>query len=623
MSPSPAVPRPSALRLPGVVVLALLHGCAGASAHSTVPVGAGPSGPATLAPRVPAEPLDPRVPLSAAGRRWVDSVLATLTPRQRAAQLVHVWIVGDYESDTDSAYAATRRWIRDEGIGGVIMSVGSPVEVAAKVNAFQAASRVPLLVSADIEPSLGRLEGGVYVPSMIRGGSATVIPTAMAIGATGDTALAHAAGVITGRESRAAGIHVTYAPVADVNVNPANPVINVRAFGESPAAVAAMTAAFTRGVQEGGALATAKHFPGHGDTDTDSHNALPVLRLTRARLDSVELRPFRAAIAAGVASVMSAHIALPQWLGDDVPATLQGRVLTGLLRDTLGFRGLVITDALTMDGVARQFTQGDIAVRAVAAGADVLLKPADVPPVLEALVARMGRDAAFDARVTDAARANLDVKARLGLMRGAQVSLDTLRATVGIAAHRAIAQTIADRAVTLLRDRAAALPLARGGALTVVSYASAAETGAGDALAGELRRLGAGPVRVVRITPQAARTELDSLAATLPAGRTVVVTTVRRIEGVGRPSVAPAFAAWMQAIAPSVRPVVVATGNPYLIGQFPAVATYLATWSVGAAPERAAARALVGAIAIGGRAPVSLPGVFALGDGMARAAGGR
>ncbi len=577
-----------------------------------------PAPAAALTPRQPVESLDPRVPVSRAGAAWVEATLSRLTPRQRAAQLVHAWIVGDYESTTDSAYATTAGWVRDEGIGGVIMSVGSPVEVAVKVNAFQALARVPLLISADIEPSLGRLEGGLYLPSLIRGGSATVIPTAMAIGATGDSALAYEAGRITGVESRAAGIHITYAPVTDVNVNPANPVINVRAFGESPAAVARFGAAFTRGVQAGGAVATAKHFPGHGDTDTDSHNALPVLRLTRARLDSVELRPFRAAIDAGVASVMSAHIALPTWLGDDVPATLQRRVLTTLLRDTLGFRGLVITDALTMDGVARQFSQAEIAIRAVEAGADVLLKPADVPPVLDAFEARMGRDAAFAARVADAARRNLELKARLGLMHGAQVSLDTLRAVVGSAAHRATAQRIADASVTLLRDDGA-VPLAPAGAVTVVTYAAASEAQAGAAFAAELRRRGL-RTTTVRITPEVTRAALDSIAAAATPGRLVVLTAVRRIEGAGRPSVAPAFAAWLEAIAPRLGPIVVATGNPYVIGQFPAVRRYLVTYSVGAAPERAAARALLGVQPITGRAPVSLPGQFVRGDGLQRPA---
>ncbi|MCU0626459.1 MAG: glycoside hydrolase family 3 protein, partial [Gemmatimonadaceae bacterium] len=543
--------------------------------------------------------------------------LAALTPRQRAAQLVHAWIVGDYESTTDSAFATTAAWVRDDGIGGVIMSVGSPVEVAVKVNALQALARVPLLISADIEPSLGRLEGGVYLPSMIRGGSATVIPTAMAIGATGDTALAYAAGRITGLESRAVGIHITYAPVTDVNVNPANPVINVRSFGEAPGAVAALGAAFVRGVQDGGAVATAKHFPGHGDTDTDSHNALPVLRLTRARLDSVELRPFRAAIEAGVASVMSAHIALPTWLGDDVPATLQPRVLTGLLRDSLGFRGLVITDALTMDGVARQFTQADIAIRAVRAGADVLLKPADVPPVITALTAEMTRDPAFAARVTEAARRNLALKARLGLQRGAQVSLDTLRAVVGRAEHRAIAQRIADRSVTLLRDDGA-LPMRGAAPMTVVTYAAAAENTAGDAFAAELRRATGATIRRVRVTPQTTRAELDSIATASAGTRLVVLTAVRRVEGAGRTAIVPTFADWVQAQVPARAPLVVATGNPYVIGQFPAVRRYLVTYSVGVAPERAAARAIAGTQPITGRSPVSLPGQFMRGDGVQR-----
>ncbi|HYW51322.1 MAG TPA: glycoside hydrolase family 3 N-terminal domain-containing protein, partial [Gemmatimonadaceae bacterium] len=224
-------------------------------------------------PSTVVESRDPRVPLSAAGQRWVDSTYRTLTPRERAAQLIHVWLLGDYESASDSAFAVTARWVRDDGIGGILMSVGSPIEVAAKLNALQALARVPLLVGCDVEPSIGRLEGGLFIPSMLKGGGATLLPTNMAIGATGDTTLAYRAGLVTGAESRAIGIHLAYAPVADVNNNAANPVINVRSFGEDPGTVASLVSAFTRGVQDGGALATVKHFPGHGDTETDSHNA--------------------------------------------------------------------------------------------------------------------------------------------------------------------------------------------------------------------------------------------------------------------------------------------------------------------------------------------------------------
>ncbi len=561
------------------------------------------------------ESRDPRVPLSAAAQRWVDSTLAALSPRQRAAQLIHVWLLGDYESNSDSAFAETARWVRGDGIGGILMSVGSPIEVAVKLNALQAMSRVPLLVGCDVEPSIGRLEGGLFIPSMLKGGGATLLPTNMAIGATGDTALAYRAGLVTGREARAIGIHLAYAPVADVNNNAANPVINVRSFGEDPAAVASLVAAFTRGVQDGGALATVKHFPGHGDTETDSHDALPLVRLTHARLDSVELRPFRASINAGVAAVMSAHISNPTWLGDALPATLQRRVLHDELRDSLHFRGLTITDALTMQAVARMFSQEEIAIRSVEAGAEVLLKPADVTPVLNALAARVASDPAFARLIDSAAHKNLEMKARVGLHVSTQMSLDSLRAVVGIASHRAVAAEIATRAVTVLRDATQQIPLKSDRPIQLVVYTPETEFGAGNAFIDEARKRAL--VTVTRVGPQTPRSTLDAIGRQRKQGRLVVVTVVRRVEGRGRVAIAEPVASWMRRIAAKREPLVIAVGNPYVIGQFPGIEAYMTTFSVGEGPERAAARALFGA-ATSGHSPVSLPGLFARNDGIVR-----
>ena len=560
-----------------------------------------------------AEPLDPRLAISADARRWVDSTFGTLSVRQKAAQLIHVWLVGDYESDTDSAFATTARWVERDGIGGILMSVGSPIEVAAKLNALQRLARVPLLVGCDVEPSIGRLEGGTFIPSMIRAGGATVIPTNMAIAATGDTTLAYQAGLVTGRESRAIGIHLAYAPVADVNNNASNPVINVRSFGEDPAAVARFTAAFTRGVQDGGALATIKHFPGHGDTETDSHNALPVVQLSHERLDSVEFRPFRAAVNVGAAAVMSAHISNPRWMSDGLPATLQRRVIHDELRDSLHFRGLTITDALTMSGVARMFSQPEIAIRSVRAGAEVLLKPEGVAEVLDALTAEAARDTAFATLLDDAARKNLEMKARVGLHHGAGVSLDALRTVVGTSDHRRVAADVALRSVTILRDAYEQLPVAASRPLDVVVYTPESELGGGNAFLDELRRTTR--ITVSRIGPNSTRASLDALTSRLTPGRVIVLTVVRRVEGSGRVAIVEPVAQWLSRNTERLKPIVVAAGNPYVIAQFPDIGAYMATFSVGEAPERAAARILVGVAPARGRAPVSLPGHFMLGDG--------
>lgn len=546
----------------------------------------------------------------------MDATIARLSLRDRVAQLVMVWVLGDYTSTTDSTFVQVHDWVANEHVGGVVMSLGSPVEVTAKVNALQQAARVPLLVASDLEPGLGRLEGGVFAPTLYTGGSATVLPGAMAIGATADPSKAAEAGRIIGEEARAVGIHMVFAPVVDVNNNPANPVINTRSFGEDPEAVSRMSAAFIGGLQSVGVAATAKHFPGHGDTDTDSHLALPVVRSDRARLDAVELPPFRAAIAAGVAGVMSAHIALPSVSHDSVPATLAPGIMQGLLRDDLGFRGLTVTDALNMQGVGQGYTTEQAAVRAFKAGGDILLMPADTKRAIDAVVAAVERGEVTRARVDSSVRRVLEYKARTGAPWRRAVSLDSLRVVVGSAAHRESAARIAQAAITLLRDEGSVVPM-RGGAApaVIVSYAAEDDIMAGRDFTAEARA-SLTSVRAVRVTPSTARPQLDSLLR--PGERVIVHALVRTFEGQGRTALAPQFAAWLDSVA-ATRPVVlVASGNPYILREAPRVGSYLATFGRGPTLERAAAAALTGAAPIAGRSPVSLPGFFSRGDGLQR-----
>jgi beta-N-acetylhexosaminidase len=565
-----------------------------------------------------AAPFDAHAPLTPEQHRWVDSTLASLDLRSRVGQMVHVWVLGDYTNWDDPSFAQARRWVVDDGVGGVTMSLGSPIEVAEKVNALQRIARVPLLVASDLEPGLGRLVGGIHVPSLLRGGSATLLTTNMAIGAAGREDDAYQAGRITGREARAIGIMMAFSPTSDVNNNPANPVINTRSFGEDPAAVATLAAAFVRGLQAEGVVATAKHFPGHGDTDTDSHLALPVVASTRARLDSVELRPFKAAIDAGVGAVMTAHIALPALGQPTTPATLVPGVIGGLLRETLGFEGMIVTDALTMEGVGKGYGVAESAVLAVQAGADVLLKPGDIPGAIAAVVGAVERGEISSERIERSTRRTLEMKARLGLHRDRLVDLQRLRRVVGAPAHLATARGIAERAVTLLRDRSDLLPIPATARVVLVSYAPELEVTAGRALLAELRRL-VPKTTSVRITPRTGGAELDSLARAIAGAERIVVSThVRTIEGEGRFAIPPHITRWIARLAAEERTIVVANGNPYVIRDFPNVSSYLVTYGIDPGLEDAAARALAGAIPIVGRSPISLPGLFERGDGLQR-----
>lgn len=601
------------LRGAAAVALAVITGCRAAQ---------GPNAGAA-APSV--GPLSPAVPLTERQRRWVDSTLASLSLRERVGQMVMVWMLGDYTNVHDSSYAEVIRWVERDGIGGVSMSLGTPIEVAAKLNDLQRRARVPLLVSADLEPGLGRLEGGLFAHYMLDAGSATVFPPSMAIAATGRDSDAYDVGRAIAEEGRAVGIHVNFAPVVDVNNNPSNPVINTRSFGEDPRRVARLSAEFVRGAIDGGQLATAKHFPGHGDTDVDSHVGLPIVGASMARLDSVELVPFKTAIAAGASLVMTAHIALPAVNGDSsTPATLAPRIITGLLRDSLHFRGVAITDAMTMEGIGKGYTAEQSSVLAVKAGAEILLKPSDATRAIDAVVAAVDRGEISRARIDSAARHMLELKARSGVAFAPQVSLERLREVVGSPEHRAIAASVARRAITLLRDRDNVVPLRGVSRVALVQYAPETEIKAGRAFAAELRRnpsLSArgAIVQAGKILPSATPDALAAADRAIGETETVIVAAfVRRVEGEGRVAVPPQVAAWIDGLAARRRVILVAFGNPYLIGQMPTVGSYLVTYGVTDDLERAAARAIGGADPISGVVPVTLPGFFKAGDGIRR-----
>ena len=566
--------------------------------------------------------VDPRTPLTARQRHWVDSTLASLSLRERVGQMVNVWVLGDYTNYEDSSFAEVLRWIRDDHVGGVSMSLGSPIEVAAKVNAMQRVARVPLMVAADLEPNLGRLDGGVFDHYLMDAGGATVFPNAMAIGATGRVQDAYDVGRAMAEEGKASGILVNFAPVVDVNNNPANPVINTRSFGEDPKRVAELSAAFVKGTQDAGAVATIKHFPGHGDTDVDSHVGLPLVSATMARLDTVELVPFRAGIGSGAALVMTAHIALPAVQGDSTtPATLAPRIITGLLRDSLDFTGLAITDAMTMGGIGKGYTTDESSLLAVKAGADVLLKPENPTAAVNAVLTAVERGEISRARIDSSVRRVLEVKARSGVAFQPMVSLEHLREVVHSPEHVALAVDVARRALTLLRDRDQLVPVAPSGRTVLVQYMPPSELRAGSVLSARLRNALRG-IRVFAVSPATDSVTLDSIAkAVHGADRVIVATYVRRIEGEGRFAIPAPIATFIDSLGAHERTTVVSFGNPYLIRQFPSVGSYMVTYGVADVLENAAADALLGRAPITGRIPVSLPGFFTRGDGIQRSAG--
>lgn len=577
---------------------------------------AAPALPAQAAPEREGRPQAPRPEAS-----WAERTLAGLSLEEKVGQLMMPWVIGDFAPEGSSSHERVMGYLDSLGIGGIIMSVGSPTEVAAKINDLQRHSRIPLLVAADLETGAGfRMWGAVYMPGTIELGGATNFPSLMALGASGDAHLAYEMGRITAEEARAVGIHVPFAPVLDVNNNPENPIINVRSFGEDPGEVARLGAAFVRGVEEHGAIATGKHFPGHGDTGTDSHLSLPTIRVSRERMDSVELRPFRAAIEAGMGGVMTAHITVPSVNGGNGDAaTLSPRVLTGLLREELGFQGLIFTDAMDMAAISGRLGSGEAAVRAVLAGADIILMPASVQGAVEG-VAEAAREGRIPMERLDAAVLRiLKVKEALGLDREREVPLERIPSVVGIPSHTAVADSVAEASITLVRNGRNLLPLlgTRSARVMSVTYRRTS-----DVLAGRYfnRRLRSTYPRLTtaEVDRDTGEAVYEGLLRQARRSALVVVSTyvtaVSYSGSVALPEEMTDFVNQLTRLG--VPHIVVSFGNPYLITDFPDVQAYLLAWSGSAASQRAAASALFGDFAIRGRSPTRIPGFADIGDGI-------
>lgn len=539
----------------------------------------------------------------------LESILGSLSLRQRVAQIVVPWIPGSYAAFDAEALEQARRWVDSLEVGGLIISVGSPLDVAAKLNYLQRRSRLPLLVAADLESGTAiRLLGG------------TPFPRNMGVAAAGSELDAYEVGRISALEGRAVGIHMAYAPVADVNNNPDNPIINIRSYGEDPVHVGRLVAAEIRGLQDHGMLATAKHFPGHGDTGTDSHLALPVISAGWARLDSLELVPFRAAIAAGVTAVMSAHIAVPAFNGSDSrPATLAPDLLTGVLRDSLGFEGVVVTDALNMAGVVNRFGAGEAAVMALIAGADMLLQPGDPAVAVDAVVAAVQRGRVAPERLDRSVRRMLALKQRQGLFRRRTVSLDSIPTVVGAARFQDIARDITQRSLVLVKDSANLVAnFGRAARASVIDLSKDGQLGLGNTLAARLRESGK-TIRSFRLFPASGPASYDSARAVIrETPVTIFMTALRPVAGEG-PDVIdlPADAVELIETTAQWNPtILVSMGSPYVIRRIPGVWSYILGWADRRMAEEAVAAALVGQAPFTGHTPITIPPDYPLGTGL-------
>lgn len=554
---------------------------------------------------------------------WTDSVMRSMTLREKVAQLIWPSVFGDYVSGDSPQWRRLTQYVEQEKVGGFTISVGSPIELAAKLNALQTMSRVPLLVGADLEAGAGfRARGGYFVPNAIDLGGALVFPPEMGLGATRDTTLAYEQGRLTAQEGRALGIHIAYAPVLDVNNNPANPVINTRSYSEDPELAARMGVAFIHGLQDHGMIATGKHFPGHGDTGVNSHLALPVVTVSRSRLDTVELVPFRAAVNGGVGAIMSFHGAMPALDSSGVPGTLSPKVVTGLLRGEMGFRGIVISDAMDMRGVLDQFGADEAAKRAIAAGIDVLIQPLDVSKTIDAVIAGISEGRYTEARVDSSVRRVLEAKRKLGLAKSKLVDLGALRFAVGDSTNAQVARRAAEKSITLVRDSARLVPVIDSTKTVLsITIARRADLSAGNSFNAELR------TRLPKLRTEFTATEDATLnyprllAAADSADVVIVGSYVGQSWDAVSASAPEAFTNFVLTLVTRGRkPIVVAFGNPYLLQQLPWIGTYLVAWGGFPVSQIAAARALTGVAAITGRLPISIPPYVTIGAGEERPA---
>jgi beta-N-acetylhexosaminidase len=582
------------------------------------------------------------VRLTHEGDKWAQKTLRKLSLEEKIGQMFMIRAQTEFFNAKSPDYLQLRDNIRRYHIGGVLLTVASeggavfrnqPYEAAIFTNQLQSDSRLPLIFAADFERGLAMRFHGT-----------TGFPAAMAFAATGNPHYAAEMARVVAQEARAIGVEWNFFPVADVNSAPANPIINTRAFGEDPQQVIPYVLAYLGAARKNGMLTTAKHFPGHGDVESDSHLGVARVSADRAHLESIELPPFRAAIQGGVDAVMVAHVTVPALEPDpNRVATVSRAVIDGVLKHQLGFKGLVITDAMDMNAVTRLFPAGRAAVEAVKAGNDVVLIPADLNAAYNGLLNAVRNGEIPRAQIDASVLKILRAKAAVGLNKARLVDIRTLPEIIARPGDLALAQQVADEAVTLVRDNGHVLPLQGSGTaaplpayqtpgppgsrVVVVVFSDDVRTDAGRVLERELRARIPG-VNVFYVDPRIAKGMSEQVLEAADRAQTVVAAAIAspsggkvlRVHGVVTASVSldDATSALLHRLLQRAagKTVLVALGNPYLAAEFPEVQNYLCTFSNAPVSEMSAVKALFGEIPIRGRLPVTIPAIAARGSGI-------
>jgi len=550
-------------------------------------------------------------------RGIVQQWMKTMTLRDRVAQLIAMPCYGENPGVRSADFRKYRHWVGDLHIGGLIVANrvvngqvrnAEPFAMALFLNRMQRLARVPLIVSSDFERG-----------ASMRVADTTKFPYNMAFAAARDLDAVKFEGAETARQARALGVHWVFAPDADVNNNPDNPIINTRSYGENPQDVASYVAAYIEGAHsdpKSRVLVTAKHFPGHGDTAVDTHLGLARLEGDRQRLESIEFVPFKTAIEHGVDAIMTAHMAAPALEPEAIPATVSRNVLTSVLRDELGFKGLVVTDAMDMQALAKQFSAGEACVRALEAGADMLLMPLDADEAIRAIIAAVNRGRLSRKRIDQSVSKLLNAKAHVGLARQRTVDVDDISDAIDTAEAEQISERVAAGALTLLRNQGDIFPMKDPGRSCLFVLPENRYSQQGRTLIQELRKRS--PAMNVRALdpsmPDAVFNDLIQAAHSCPAVVIAAYDTVGAYRG--NVALGAAYQGFVKAMAAAAPTVLVAFGNPYLLRSFPEVAAYLATFSTASTSETVVARAVLGEIPITGHTPVTIPGFARYGDGI-------
>ena len=538
-----------------------------------------------------------------------ENKLRSMTLREKIAQMITTYSDGYSLNENSAEYQRLSNLIVNEKVGGVIFFKGNAVQEAELINSLQSISETPLLMSADFERGTNmRLDDG------------SLFPSNMALGATRNTDLAYQMGLQIAKECRAIGIGQNYAPVVDINNNSDNPIINVRSYGEDPELVSMMGDAFIKGMQDGNVIATAKHFPGHGDTDIDSHSDLPVLNFDRSRLDNLELIPFKNAIKNNVMSVMIAHLSLPSLDNEsNVPASLSKNIINGLLIDEMNFKGLVVTDALNMAGVVKHFSAEEVALRCVNAGVDLILMPQGESVTISAIENAVNSGTLSEEQINNSLRKILNAKEWLKLNEYKISDVNKVSQVVNSDEAKKISRQIADESLTLVKNDGNIVPFnnASEQSCLIVSLNNGNEKANSDYFLNRFTDLNkfksfsyydlTGNINGINdvvadaanydviIVPIYAKVKIKTGTVGLPESQISLINSLT---------------------ASGKKVVVVSFGNPYLIQGFPDVSSYICAYADAGTSIDAAIDSFYGTIKFKGKLPVSISSIYKFNDGI-------